>query len=142
MVKNLVTIVMVVVVGFALVFTVGCEGNTDAQSGAGTGALLGAGIGAIVGHQQGKAAEGALIGAAVGGGTGYMVGNERDKKQTRAEMESIRAEQNIVTVWVTNSNGSKIAVRLRRDGPGYIGPRGERYSSMPTEEQLRPVYGF
>jgi hypothetical protein len=33
-------------------------------------------------------------------------------------------------------------VRLVKDGPAYIGPRGERYPSRPTEEQLRQVYGF
>ena len=46
------------------------------------------------------------------------------------------------TVWITNSNGSQIAVKLTRRGGGYIGPRGEIYSAMPTHEQLRMVYGF
>jgi hypothetical protein len=45
-------------------------------------------------------------------------------------------------VWVTNSNGSQIAVRLTRRGPGYVGPRCEYYPAMPTNEQLRMVYGF
>jgi hypothetical protein len=49
-----------------------------------------------------------------------------------------------IMVWITNFNGSKSAVTLTKDmyGPGYIGPRGEYYTTMPTEEQLRPVYGL
>jgi len=52
------------------------------------------------------------------------------------------AEQGVITVWVTNSNGSRTSVRLTRDGPWYVGPRGEYYTEMPTNEQLRVVYGF
>lgn len=51
-------------------------------------------------------------------------------------------EPTIVTVWVTNSNGSRVSVKLTRDGSWYRGPRGEWYTSMPTNEQLRVVYGF
>jgi hypothetical protein len=47
-----------------------------------------------------------------------------------------------VTVWVTNSNGSRSPVLLTQEGPWYIGPRGERYFGVPTEEQLRPLYGL
>lgn len=47
-----------------------------------------------------------------------------------------------VTVWVTNSNGSKTAVKLIQHGSSYEGPRGEWYSGMPTNEQLRMAYGF
>ena len=51
-------------------------------------------------------------------------------------------EQTTVTLWITNSNGSQTSVSLRRSGPGFIGPRGEYYPNMPTETQLRIVYGF
>jgi hypothetical protein len=47
-----------------------------------------------------------------------------------------------VLVWIVNSNGSKTSVRLVRHGDWYIGPRGEYYDEMPTNEQLRTVYGF
>jgi len=47
-----------------------------------------------------------------------------------------------LTVWVTNSNGSRISVELTKDGPWYVGPQGEYYTSIPTNEQLRVVYGF
>lgn len=47
-----------------------------------------------------------------------------------------------ITVWITNSNGSRTSVKLTRDGAWYVGPRGEYYAEMPTNEQLRVVYGF
>jgi hypothetical protein len=47
-----------------------------------------------------------------------------------------------VTVWVVNSNGSQTQVRLIRHGTGYIGPKREYYHTLPTNEQLRMVYGF
>ena len=133
-------ILVIVALSFGLVFVSGCE--SDAQ----TGALLGTGIGAGVGALAGGDTEATLIGAAVGGGAGYMLGNEGDKKKERArtdaEIAALRAEQNTVTVWVTNSNDSKIQVKLTKQGVGYVGPRGEYYDKLPTEDQLRPVYGF
>ena len=136
MVKNLITIMMVVAVGFGLIFVAGCE--SDAGTGAGVGALAGAGVGQLAGGDT----ESTLIGAAVGGGAGYMLGNEQDKKKASADRESIRQEMNTVMVKVTNSNGSIIQVPLRKQGVGYVGPRGEYYEKLPTENQLRPVYGF
>jgi len=54
----------------------------------------------------------------------------------------VAVEPATVTVWITNSNGSQTSVSLRKSGPGFIGPRGEWYPNMPTNEQLRMVYGF
>ncbi len=136
MVKSLMTILMVVAVSLGLTLVAGCE--SDAQ----TGALLGTAAGAGVGALAGGSTEGTLVGAAVGGGVGYILGNEQDKKKTRAEMDSLRHEMNTVMVKVTNSNGSVIQVPLRKQGVGYVGPRGEYYDKLPTEDQLRPVYGF
>jgi len=53
-----------------------------------------------------------------------------------------RVEARTITMWVTNSNGSRTSVQLTRQGPWYVGPRGEYYADMPTNEQLRIVYGF
>jgi hypothetical protein len=71
-----------------------------------------------------------------------MIGNEGDKKKTATDRNAIRQEMNLVTVNVTNSNGSIIQVKLTKQGVGYVGPRGEYYDKLPTEDQLRPVYGF
>jgi hypothetical protein len=136
MAKNLMTILIVAVASLGLSFVTGCE--SDAQ----TGALLGSGIGAGVGALAGGDTEGTLIGAAVGGGAGYMIGNEGDKKKAAADRESIRQEMNTIMVKVTNSNGSIIQVPVKRQGVGYVGPRGEYYDNLPTQDQLRPVYGF
>jgi hypothetical protein len=54
----------------------------------------------------------------------------------------IAVEQTKVRVWITNSNGSQTSVSLQKSGPGFVGPRGEYYTNMPTEKQLRIVYGF
>ncbi|MHC4364467.1 MAG: glycine zipper domain-containing protein [Planctomycetota bacterium] len=136
MTRNLMTITMVVAVSSGLAFVGGCE--SDAQ----TGALLGTGIGAGVGALAGGDTEGALIGGAVGGAAGYMLGNEGDKQKAAADRETIRQEMNTIMVKVTNSNGSIIQVPVRRQGVGYVGPRGEYYDKLPTEDQLRPIYGF
>lgn len=138
--KSTVAILIAAALGLGLVFVAGCE--TEAQKGAGVGALAGAGIGAVVGHQSGNTAGGALIGGAVGGGTGYILGNEGDKKRTNQEISSVREEMNTVTVNITNSNGSTSQVTLRKQGVGYVGPRGEYYNHLPTEAELKPVYGF
>ena len=130
------TIIVTIVTITSLLFSVGCE--SDSQTGAVIGGLAGAGIGQLAG----RSTEATLIGAAVGTGAGYFIGNESDKKKTKAEMDQMRYEMNSVTVHVTNSNGSIIAVKLQRSGPGFIGPRGEYYPSLPSEDQLRPVYGF
>lgn len=54
----------------------------------------------------------------------------------------VPAPQQTVTVWITNPNGSMTQVVLVREGPWYIGPRGERYFTMPGESELRPLYGL
>ena len=137
MLKRFVILSLLFLVGTWLA---GCE--TDAQN---TG-LLGSGIGVGVAAIAGGEGSDLLTGAAIGGGAGYIMGNESDKKKTQArsdqQIADLRSEQNMVSVWITNSNGSQIEVKLRRSGPSYIGPRGEVYQTMPTEDQLRQVYGF
>ena len=134
--KSLMTIVIVDAVRSGFFFVGGCE--SDAQTGAAIGALAGAGIGQLAGGDT----EATLIGAAVGGGAGYMIGNEQDKQKAAADRDKLREEMNTVMVKVTNSNGSIIQVPLKKQGVGYAGPRGEYYDKLPTEDQLRPVYGF
>lgn len=136
MMRKALTGMLVISVGFGAMLVSGCE--TEAQN----KALLGSAIGAGAGQLIGRDTQSTMIGAGVGAGAGYMIGNEQDKARQRQEMASIRAEANTETIWITNSNGSQIPVRLVKDGPAYIGPRGERYPTRPTEDQLRQVYGF
>ncbi len=128
--------VVVLALAAGLFMVAGCE--SESQNSALLGSAIGAGVGALAGGDT----EGALIGAAVGGGVGYVAGNESEKKKTRQDIAAVRAEQNTVTVWITNSNGSKIPVKLSRQGPSYIGPRGEYYPTLPSESDLKPLYGF
>ncbi|HPD48057.1 MAG TPA: glycine zipper domain-containing protein [Anaerohalosphaeraceae bacterium] len=127
---------------WALALGAGVAMVAGCGSDAGNTALIGTAVGAGVGALAGGDTEATLIGGAIGGGAGYMIGNESDKKKTQQEIAAVRAEQDVITVWVTNSNGSQIPVRLRKDGPGYVGPKGERYPSLPTEDQLREMYGM
>ena len=134
--KNLMPTLIVLAVSVALVSVAGCE--SDAQTGALIGTVAGAGIGQLAGGDT----EATLIGAAVGGGAGYILGNEGDKKKAAAERNQLRQEINTLTVNITNSNGSISPVRLTKQGVGYVGPRGEYYDQLPTQDQLRPIYGF
>lgn len=134
--KYIVLMVWVFVLAAASFLFVGCE--TQGQS----GALIGTGIGAGVGALAGRSTEATLIGGAVGGGAGYIVGNEADKKQQRTEMQGMQEQMNSALVNIHNSNGSVSVVKLNRSGVGYVGPRGEYYDHLPTEAELRPVYGF
>ncbi len=136
MFKTLITILMTVALSLGLIFAGGC--NSDAMTGSALGSLAGAGIGQLAGGDT----EATLIGAAIGAGAGYIFGNESDRKKNLAEMNDLRTEQNTVTVWITNSNGSQRPVRLAKSGPNYVGPRGEIYNKFPSEDQLRTVYGF
>ncbi len=136
MTERLMAVLMAVAVSVGLAFFAGCE--SDAQ----TGALLGTAAGAGVGALAGDSTEDTLVGAAVGGGVGYILGSEQDKKKTQAEIDTLRQEMNTVTVNITNSNGSISQVTLIKQGVGYVGPRGEYYDKLPTEDQLRPIYGF
>ncbi len=139
MLKYIMTIIAVaglITVGF----TSGCESEAK------TDALIGTGLGVGIAALTGGDGSDLMVGGAIGGGAGYILGSEADKKKTHqntdAQLASMRAEQNTISVWITNSNGSQQEVKLRKSGPNFIGPRGEVYSTMPTEVQLKQVYGF
>ncbi len=136
MLRRICTIGLIWVVGCGLAFVIGCA--NDAQTGAVIGGLAGAGIGQLAGGHT----ESTLIGAAVGTGAGYMIGNESDKAKTQSRMYAMQGNINSQLVNVTNSNGSIVQVKLRRQGVGWVGPRGEYYPTLPSSGQLRPVYGF
>ena len=122
---------------FGLVaYMAGCE--TKSQ----TGAAVGAGAGALTGQAIGRNTEGTLIGAGVGAVGGYIIGNEMDKSDERARQAKDAEQANTCVINVTNSNGSVTPITLRRVGSVWVGPRGEQYSTLPTADQLRTVYGF
>lgn len=134
------TILVLVMAGFAALLVSGCE--TEAQTKAAWGTAIGAGAGQLIGGDT----KATMIGAGIGAGAGYLWGSSEDKKkeqQAQTQAQTIQNDANTVTVWITNSNGSKTPVKLTRTATGgYIGPRGEMYDTMPTEDQLKKVYGF
>ncbi len=133
-------ILFVLAAGSGLLLVAGCE--TEAQTKAAWGTAIGAGVGQLAGGDT----EATLIGAGVGAGAGYIWGSMDDKKkeeQAQTRAQAIQNDANTTTVWITNSNGSKTPVKLTKTASGsYIGPRGEIYDTLPTEEALRKVYGF
>ena len=136
MTRKTITTTMVAAQMLSLLIISGCQNG--AQTGTAIGGLAGAGIGQLAGRDT----KSTLIGAAVGAGAGYIFGNESDKKKTQNQMYAMNQDINSQVVNITNSNGSIIQVKLRRQGVGWVGTRGEYYPNLPTEEQLRPVYGF
>jgi len=105
------------------------------------GAAGGAALGAILGNNAKglSKGEGAVAGALLGGLLGNAYGGQQ--QQIQGLQGQIDAAQSRV-INLTNSNGSTTPVVVRQTPQGFVGPRGELYSQMPTSAQLRPVYGF
>jgi hypothetical protein len=101
-------------------------------------ALAGAVIGGIVGYQSDEPGEGAAVGAAIFGVGALLHEIDREHRDKDHENECTKE----VVVEIHNDNGSVTPVRLKRKDCAYIGPKGERYEELPTEEQLRPIYGL
>ncbi len=59
-----------------------------------------------------------------------------------AERVHIRQEMDYATVDITDSDSPTGRVRWRSEGIGYVGTRGDCCNCLPTEEELRPTYGF
>jgi uncharacterized protein YcfJ len=131
------------VVAAILLQTTGCA-TTEADKTTALGAGIGAGLGMILGNNLGSGGNDRALGAAAGALLGGALGRQYGKQgETQQQMNYLQQQQLMTTVWINNSNGSKTPVQLRMtEGGQYIGPRGEYYSSMPTEEQLRKVYGM
>ena len=54
---------------------------------------------------------------------------------------TITVEPADVVVYITAANGALTPVKLIATADGYIGPKGELYIEMPTEQQLSMIYG-
>ena len=118
----------------------GCnEGNSNMKlNPIYTQSLVGALIGGIVGYQSDEPGEGAAVGAAIFGVGELLHQIDQDHKDREHEDECGKE----VVVEIHNDNGSVTPVRLKRKDCAYIGPKGEHYEELPTEEQLKPIYGL
>jgi hypothetical protein len=133
---------VVLVLSLVLGLCGGCnEGNSDMKlSPIYTSAIAGALIGGIVGYQSDEPGEGAAVGAVVLGVGELLHQLDRDHQEKEHKHREGSKEQ--VVVEIHNDNGSITPVKLRKEGDGYIGPKGERYEELPTQEQLKPIYGL
>ena len=137
--------VLTVLAMAALLLQTGCGTTmtaTDQSTAIGTG--IGAAMGAILGNNLGGSRNDRELGIAAGALAGGLIGRQAGtQREMQNQLNVVQQQQFITTVWVDNSNGSKTPVQLRQtDGGQYVGPRGEYYSTMPTQEQLRKVYGM
>ncbi|MFT5498560.1 MAG: hypothetical protein ACI9TH_003975 [Kiritimatiellia bacterium] len=142
-------IILPLLVGTSCQTAPGGPGVNNALAGGGLGALAGAATGAIAGNNiKGiSKTEGAVAGAIVGGLLGTAIGNNRDTANRQnadlsARIDATNQQANSTVINVTNSNGSYTPVVLHRNGNGWVGPRGEMYNTLPTESQLKGIYGI
>lgn len=136
------------VVLIVLALGAGCRTATTGEQYTGAGAAAGAILGAVMGHNLGSGSgdrdKGAAIGAVVGGLIGNQLGVQRERQDaTTMQMQQMQQQMNTTVMWIQNSNGSRTPVSLQATAGGmWIGPRGEYYQGLPTEQQLKSVYGF
>jgi len=70
------------------------------------------------------------------GGAAITVGKRTENRQVTEETDAVGAEQSILTAGIAAGNRPINRVTLAKQKIGYIGPNGEYYNMMPTEEQL------
>ncbi len=138
--------IMLITVGALALLQTGCATpRTEREQSTLLGAGIGAGLGAILGHNLGhgtreERALGAAAGALLGGALGDLSGRGAEAER---DLRYLEERQFLTTVWVVNSNGSKTPVQLRQtEGGRFIGPRGEYYDELPTQDQLFKLYGM
>ena len=106
-----------------------------------TSAIFGAILGGIVGYQSEEPGEGAGVGAVLFG-VGALLGEiDRVNEDRDCEHEDEDEDHDEVVIQIRNDNGSETSVVLKRKHGTYFGPEGEHYDRLPTEEQLKPIYG-
>jgi len=145
-VKTSVPIILIVSLVLSLC---GCCSENRSNSGEGLrlssiygAALGGALIGGIIGYQSDETGEGAALGAAVLGVGELLRQTDELARKEKKNKEPYNECDETVIIEIHNSNGSITPVKLKKENSHYIGPKGERYEQMPTEEQLKPIYGL
>ena len=103
-----------------------------------TSAIFGAILGGIVGYQSEEPGEGAGVGAVLFG-VGALLGEIDRVNEDEDDDEG--EEEDEVVIQIRNDDGSETQVVLKRKHGTYFGPEGEHYDRLPTEEQLKPIYG-
>jgi hypothetical protein len=140
----------VMIVFMAVIFS-GCNPYNNEGEGAATGGALGALAGGIIGHQSHDTGAGMLIGGALGAVTGAAVGSQVQKPVyeepapgpvvSQPAMPGVVYAGDTATVNVPTQSGGYTSVVLKRSGNGWVGPQGEYYDQIPSEDQLQAMYG-
>ena len=152
--KNVIFVFLAVMIAMTSLF--GCASNQKSNSDSNKNSfnlkpifdavLFGSLFGGIIGYQSGEALAGAIIGGSITGTGSYLdqadKANRKEPDKSDNPCHPRKQADEKVTVNVQNFNGSYTPVRLKKHGTEYIGPKGEHYPSLPSEEQLRPVYGL
>lgn len=102
---------------------------------------------AWVANDNGSRTEVSLVQTADGGYIGprgeyYSSMPSQEQLETMYAVRSQQTKPSNITVWITNENGSQTPVTLTPSGSGFVGPSNEYYQTMPTEEQLKALYGL
>jgi hypothetical protein len=106
-------------------------------------AITGAIVGGIIGYQSHEEGEGAALGAAILGIGELLEQIDKNKRPEKEyEEEDIDGFKEVFVIQVHNSNGSITPVEIEKKDDMYFGQKGEMYEQLPTEEQLKPIYGF
>jgi hypothetical protein len=106
-------------------------------------AITGAIVGGIIGYQSHEEGEGAALGAVILGVGELLEQIDKNKRPEKEYTEeNIEGFKEVFIVQIHNSNGSVTPVEIEKRDDMYYGPKGEMYEQLPTEEQLKPVYGF
>jgi hypothetical protein len=153
--KTQITMILTVI---ALVFNSGC-GEGMKMKPIYNSAFVGGIVGAIVGNQVDRQGEGIAIGASIAALGEVLKQIDEHPKPRTQQASQTRATQKptaqaaprppvvggvreTYTIQIHNDNGSITPVEIRKDGNSFIGPTGERYEKLPSEEQLKPFYGL
>lgn len=86
-----------------------------------------------------RAMDGGYIGPR---GEYYSTMPSEEQLQILYGIKNPKAKPSNFTVWITNDNGSQTPITLTPSGNGFIGPSNEFYPTMPTEDQLKAMYGL
>ncbi|MHC4120193.1 MAG: hypothetical protein ACYSWO_22090 [Planctomycetota bacterium] len=142
------SVVTILIVSLVLSACGGCSSDDGGNSGRlklspiYESALWGAAIGGIIGHQSDEAANGAALGAGVFALGALLKQTDKMPPKPKEDKQKSDEEPKEVVIQIHNDNGSTTPVVLKKKGGTYMGPNGEHYKRLPTEEQLKPVYGL
>jgi hypothetical protein len=68
--------------------------------------------------------------------------NKNDIPSPNKSIRGISQNEDCVYVWITVSTGGKYPVKIIKVDDYFVGPRGEYYGGVPTQEMLYKLYGF